>query len=446
MNQDGFDDVFVGGAKGYSGALYFNTGNLDFIKTNQKALEADAMYEDTAAQFVDVDQDGDLDLVVGSGGNEKADQVNYKNRLYLNNGKGNFTKATDLPSLQTNVSVVAACDFDNDGDQDLFIGSRSVPGIYGITPKQLLLENNGKGQYINVTEKKAFALNDLGMVTDAIWEDIDLDGKKDLIVVGEWMAPTIFKNTGRRLAAYKTNLSTATGFWNTVACADVNNDGKKDLILGNKGTNTTYHCSAKRPMKLFVNDFDNNGTIEQIASQSIDGKDMPIHVKQELAKQIPSIKKKNLNYAEYAKKAVQDIFEAEVMNNAIQRVATTQESMVALSQGGGKFSLQALPAQVQFSTVNSILVQDINQDGNLDLILGGNRYELKPQFSRLDASYGSVLLGSKKGRFTWVSNTDSGVFIRGEVKGIKALHGKGKKNGFIAVVNDGQPKVFVQHD
>ncbi|MEN9322664.1 MAG: putative adhesin [Bacteroidota bacterium] len=446
LNNDGFEEVFVGGAKGFSGAIYQNKGNFDFIKTNQKALEADSLYEDTAAQFVDVDQDGDLDLVVGSGGNEKADQVNYKNRLYLNNGKGIFTKAADLPSLQTNVSVIAPCDFDADGDQDLFIGSRSVPGIYGITPKQLLLENNGKGQFVNVTEKKAFALNDLGMITDALWEDIDLDGKKDLIVVGEWMAPTIFKNTGRRLAAYKTNLTSATGFWNTVACADVNNDGKKDLIIGNKGTNTTYHCSAKSPMKLFVNDFDNNGTIEQIASQSIDGKDMPIHVKQELAKQIPSIKKKNLNYAEYAKKAVQDIFDAEVMGNAIQRQATTQESVVAINQGGGKFSLQALPAQVQFSTVNAILVQDINQDGNLDLILGGNRYELKPQFSRLDASYGSVLLGSKNGRFTWVSNTDSGVFIRGEVKGIKALRGKGKKNGFIAVVNEGQPKVFVQHD
>ena len=207
INGDGNDDVFIGGAKGMSGNVYLNKGNDAFSITKQNDLIADANYEDTAASFFDADNDGDQDLMVGSGGNEKADQANYKNRLYLNNGKGVFTKSkTTIPTTNNNVSVIAACDYDNDGDMDVFVGSRSVPGVYGIDPKQLLLENDGKGNFTNATDKKAFKLNEVGMITDAVWEDIDNDGKKDLIVVGDWMAPRIFKNTGRRLVDFKSNL------------------------------------------------------------------------------------------------------------------------------------------------------------------------------------------------------------------------------------------------
>ena len=443
INGDGNDDVFIGGAKGQSGKIYLNAGNGNFKISSQKDLDLDAAFEDTAASFFDADNDGDVDLLVGSGGNEKADQANYKNRLYLNNGTGVFTRSkTLIPTTANNVAVIAAYDFDQDGDTDVFIGSRSVPGVYGIDPKHLLLENDGKGNFTNVIDKKAFKINNFGMITDAIWEDIDNDSKKDLILVGDWTAPMIFKNNGRRLVEYKSNLSTYTGFWNSVACVDLNNDGKKDLVLGNKGTNTSYKPSQDNPLKLFTNDFDNNGTIEQIATRSINGKDLPINLKQELAKQIPSIKKKNLSYAAYATKIFQDLFSKEIVENSIQKTVAYQESCVAINTGNGKFVVTALPAQVQFSSVNTIATIDVNNDGYLDLVLGGNQYEFKPQYGRLDANYGSVLLGSKKGTFTNSSSTASGFFVRGEIKKIQLIKNKNKKTFLLAAINNDVPKLF----
>ena len=447
INGDGNDDVYIGGAKGTAGKIFINTANDNFKITAQPALESDASFEDTAASFLDVDNDGDQDLLVGSGGNEKADQANYKNRLYLNNGEGGFTKSTSIiPTTNNNVSVIASCDFDNDGDMDVFIGSRSVPGVYGIDPKHLLLENDGKGNFTNVTDKKAFKLNGVGMITDAVWEDIDGDNKKDLIIVGDWMAPVIFKNTGRRLAEFKNNLMEQKGFWNTVSCVDLNNDGKKDLILGNKGTNTTYKCTKENPMKMLVNDFDDNGTIEQITTRTIDGKDMPLHMKGELAKQIPSIKKKNLSYEDYSKKSVQEIFSKEVISNSIIKIAYVQESMIAINKGNGKFEIKVLPKEVQFSCVNAICTLDVNKDGILDILLGGNQYEFKPQFARLDANYGSVLLGNKNGTFSWTPYKESGFFMRGEVKHLKTIKSKNNSTVIIAVINDNKPKIFKRND
>jgi hypothetical protein len=447
INGDGNDDVFIGGAKEMSGNVYLNKGNDAFSITKQNDLIADTNYEDTAASFFDADNDGDQDLMVGSGGNEKADQSNYKNRLYLNNGKGVFTKSkTSIPTTNNNVSVITACDYDNDGDMDVFVGSRSVPGIYGIDPKQLFLENDGKGNFSNATDKKAFKLNEVGMITDAVWEDIDNDGKKDLIVVGDWMAPRIFKNTGRRLVDFKSNLINFSGFWNAVSCVDLNNDGKKDLVLGNKGTNTSYKATDKNPMRMFVNDFDNNGTIEQITTRSIDGRDMPLHLKKELAGQIPSIKKKNLSYAEYAKKSFQEIFAQDVVDNSIQKTATIQQSVIAINKGNGNFQIKALPKEVQFSCVNAICVTDVNKDGILDLVLGGNQYEFKPQFGRMDANCGSVLLGSKSGSYSWLPYNQSGFFLKGEIKHIQTLKNKNKGVSILTVTNDNAPKIFKSNE
>ncbi|RTY71479.1 MULTISPECIES: VCBS repeat-containing protein [unclassified Flavobacterium] len=443
INGDGNEDVFIGGAKGQAGKIYVNKGNGNFTLLAQKDLESDAGFEDTAASFFDANNDGHVDLLVGSGGNEKSDQANYKNRLYLNDGNGFFVKSkTNIPTTNNNVSVIAPCDFDDDGDIDVFIGSRSVPGVYGIDPKHLLLENDGKGNFVNVTDKKAFKINTVGMITDAVWEDIDNDAKKDLILVGDWTAPMIFKNTGRRLTAYKTNLSGYTGFWNAVACVDLNKDGKKDLILGNRGTNMPYKPTKGNPLKLFTNDFDNNGTIEQIATRSVNGKDLPIHLKQELARQIPSIKKKNLSYADYSKKTFQELFTPEIVTNSIQKTVAIQETVIAINKGNGKFEIQMLPKEVQFSSVNTICVMDVNNDGILDLILGGNQYEFKPQFSRLDANFGSVLLGNKKGTFSWTPYDKSGFFIKGEVKQLTVIKDKNNTISILAVVNDNTPKLF----
>jgi enediyne biosynthesis protein E4 len=447
INGDGNDDIYIGGAKGNAGKIYINKGNDNYVVTSQTDIDADANYEDTAATFFDADADGDMDLLVGSGGNEKSDQANYKNRLYINNGKGIFAKSkTSLPTTNNNVSVIAACDFDNDGDTDVFIGSRSVPGVYGIDPKQLILENDGKGNFTNVTDKIAFKLNQVGMITDAVWEDIDNDGKKDLIIVGDWMTPKIFKNTGHRLTEFKSNLAEYSGFWNAVSCVDLNNDGKKDLIFGNKGTNTSYKATASNPMKIFVNDYDSNGTIEQIITRTINGKDIPVHLKQELAKQIPLIKKKNLSYTDYSKKTFQELFPPEVVANSIQKNVNIQESIIAINQGNGKFKIQVMPSQVQFSTVNAICTMDVNKDGILDIILGGNQYEFKPQFCRLDANFGSVLLGSQNGIYSWLPYEKSGFFLKGEVKNIKTLKNKNNSFSIIAVVNDNKPKIFKRNE
>ncbi len=443
INGDGNDDVFIGGSKGQAGKIYINNGNDTYTLTTQKDLENDASYEDTAASFFDANGDGYPDLLVGSGGNEKADQANYKNRLYLNNGKGVFTKSkSTIPTTNNNVSVIIPCDIDGDGDMDVFIGSRSVPGVYGIDPKHLLLENDGKGNFTNVTDKKAFKLNEVGMITDAVWEDIDNDGKKDLIIVGDWMAPKIFKNTGHRLSEFKTNLSELKGYWNTVSCVDLNNDGKKDLVLGNRGTNSTYKATPSNPMKMFVNDFDANGTIEQITTRTINGKDIPVNLKSELAKQIPMIKKKNLTYADYSKKSFQELFSDEVTHNSIQKTVNTQESVVAMNKGNGKFETKALPKEVQFSSVNAICTFDINKDGILDIILGGNDYNFKPQFGRLDSNYGSVLLGNKNGTYTWTPYNKSGFFVKGEVKHIQKIKNKNNTISILAVINDNTPKIF----
>jgi enediyne biosynthesis protein E4 len=443
INKDGNQDVYVGGSLGTSGKIYTNNGAEKFSKTSQTALESDAYFEDTAAAFFDADGDGDQDLLVGSGGNEKNDAMNYSNRLYLNNGKGIFAKsAIKLPTANTNVAVIAPYDFDNDSDTDVFIGSRSVPGVYGIDPKHLLLENDGKGNFINVIDKKAFKINQFGMITAAIWEDIDNDSKKDLIIVGDWTAPKIFKNTSRRLAEFKCNLSDKVGFWNAVACVDLNNDGKKDFVFGNKGTNTPYKCSQEKPMKLFVNDFDNNGTIEQITTCSVNGKDMPLHMRGELAKQIPSVKKNNLSFSDYAKKSIQEIFTADLLSNTPTKKAVIQESIVAINKGNGEFEIKILPKEVQFSTVNTICPTDVNKDGIVDLILGGNQYAFKPQFSRLDANFGSVLLGNKNGNYDWLPYKKSGFYVNGEVKNIKMMASKNNQLVFIAAVNNNKPKIF----
>jgi hypothetical protein len=284
------------------------------------------------------------------------------------------------------------------------------------------------------------------MITDAIWEDIDNDSKKDLILVGDWTTPMIFKNNGRRLVEYKSNLSNYSGFWNAVACVDLNNDGKKDLVFGNQGTNMPYKATKGNPLKLFINDFDNNGTIEQIATRTIDGKDLPINLKQELGKQIPSIKKKNLSYTDYARKTFQELFAKDVIDNSIQKTVNTQESVVAINKGNGKFEITALPKEVQFSCVNTISTMDINNDGILDLILGGNQYSFKPQFTRLDANYGSVLLGSKKGNFSWMPNNKSGFYINGEVKKIRVIKDKNKTVSILAVINNNVPKIFRRNE
>jgi len=447
VNNDGNEDFYIGGAKDQAGVLYLNFGNGKIKKSDQKAFLIDDFYEDTTASFFDANGDGNLDLLIGTGGNEISEQINYTVRLYFNNGKGDFELSKqNFPSLRKNIAVVAPYDFDNDGDIDVFVGARSVVGAYGINPSHQFLENNGDGTFEDTTEKVAYELKDAGMITDAIWVDIDNDSIKDLITTSEWDTPKIYKNNGRRLIKQTSSLDELHGMWNVVEAADLDKDGDIDFIFGNQGNNTAHKTSEENPIKMWMNDFDNNGTIEQITTNHQEGKDYPIHMKKELTRQLVSLKKQNLKASVYAKKSIDELFEKEKVENSIMKKNNISETIIAVNEGMGNFTVKKLPSRVQFSCVCGIICTDINNDGNLDLIMAGNNFEFKPQYSRLDANYGSVLLGDGKLGFTWQDYNTSGFVVKNEVKHLKTIKDKDGKTYVISAINNQAPKLFAIND
>jgi len=443
VDNDGNEDIFVGGAKGQPGKIYLHRagGKLD-LKPSQ-CFNVDAIYEDTAAALFDADGDGDLDLAVGTGGNIAMDKESYQTRLYLNNGKGGFSASqTKLPHTKSNISVVAPSDFDGDGDIDLFIGSRSVPGVFGVNPQHLLLLNKGDGTFVDGTERYAYDLKDAGMVTDAKWLDIDSDGMLDLVTVSEWGPPMFLKNSGKRLGKWSTALDSLSGWWKVIESADLDGDGDQDLILGNKGLNIPYVATMLNPVKLWVNDFDQNGTIEQITTSHTGNGDYPIHMRKELTAQLPTLKKQNLKASDYSKRTIQELFDPEVVNSSLVKAVNISESIVAVNEGAGKFSIVKLPTRVQWSCVCGISCADVNSDGNIDLVMGGNNFGFKPQFSRQDASYGHVLLGDGELGFTWQDYSHSGFFVRDEIRHLSPFADKHGRKFIFAAINSGSPKVF----
>ena len=310
IDLDGNEDFYIGGASGQPGTIYKHTGNGNFKEQNQAVFVEDSELEDTAAAFFDADGDGDTDLMVGSGGNQVNQTTNITARLYLNDGTGIFTSATlTLPPSSNNVAVISPKDYDGDGDIDVFIGSRSVIGLYGVDPSHLFLENQGNGEFINVSKEAALPLKAAsGMITDAQWLDLNGDGTDELLTVSEWGSPKIYKLDRKRLVLATSSLDQQEGWWNTVQASDLDNDGDLDLILGNQGLNIHYTPTVEAPMKMWINDFDNNGTVEQIVTQTLNGRDMPIHQKKEILGQMVSLKKQNLKASEYANKSIQQLF------------------------------------------------------------------------------------------------------------------------------------------
>jgi hypothetical protein len=443
VNNDGNEDFYIGGAKNQSGVLYLNLGNGEIRKSKQNVFSKDAVLEDTAATFFDADGDNDLDLMIGTGGNEVGQESDYKARLYLNNGHGDFKLTSgSLPTTNKNIAVISPNDFDNDGDIDVFIGSRSVVGTYGINPNHLFLENNGDGTFSDATERLAYNLKDAGMITDAIWADIDNDDKADLITVSEWDTPKIYKNTGRSLTKLSSSLDDLYGMWNAIETADLDNDGDLDFVFGNQGNNTAYKTSPENPIKMWINDFDDNGTLEQIMTRNYNGKDFPIHMKKELTGQLVSLKKQNLKASEYAEKSIDQLFSAEVIENSILKKSTISETVIAINEGNGVFSIKKLPARVQFSCVCGIVCSDVNNDGNIDIVMAGNNFEFRPQYSRLDANYGNVLLNNGNLDFKWQDYNTSGFVIKNEVKHLKQFKDSSGKTFIIAAINDEKPKLF----
>jgi hypothetical protein len=443
VNGDGNEDIFIGGAKNQPGTLYLHSGKGNLQPVVLTVFEADRMFEDTAAAFLDSDGDGDLDLMVGSGGNQVNETGREGLRLYLNDGRGNFSKfPLNQPESINNLAVIAPYDFDQDGDTDVFVGSRSIIGIYGADPTHLLLENQGNNTFENVFSDKGRALAKAGMITDARWVDLIGDQRKELVTVSDWGNPMLYKFDQGSLEQVSWELDDYMGWWNTVEAVDIDQDGDQDLIIGNEGKNLHYRPTQENVMKLWVNDFDANGTIEQIITQTVDGKDKPLHQKKDIVGQMSSLKKQNLKASDYARRSIQELFPKTVLNNSMVRQVNTSETILVINKGNGSFEILPLPARAQLSCVCGITCADINQDGNLDIIMGGNDFEFKPQFSRLDANYGTVLLNDGNLNFQWQNYEQSGMFVREEIKHIANFFDKDGNQFIILTINDEKPRIF----
>ncbi len=443
VNGDGLEDIYIGGALNQAGQLYIQNNN-GFIKKEIKDFAQFKFYDVTAAVFFDVDQDGDMDLFTGGGGNFLPASADiYQNNIFINDGKGNFSiKPGALPISHTNCGTAIPLDYDNDGKMDLFIGSRSEPQNYGLAPKSFLYHNIGNGQFQDVTSTVATFLSNLGMITSAAWSDMNGNNSKELVIVGDWMYPHIYKFDGKKMVEQKTGLENLFGWWQHVTVSDIDNDGDADLIVGNMGENFYLHSDSTHPIKLWVKDFDQNGTVDKIFSHTINEQDVPVFLKKDITEQIPSLKKGNLKHQDFAKKSVQDLFGDAIRNAQVLQV-NTGYSGIAYNNGKGQFTMQPFPVTVQLSSVNAITVADINSDGWKDIMLGGNFFDMLPQFCSVDASYGTVLMNNQKGGFSILSNQQSGVSINGAIKQIASIQYQNKL-GFLFLQNNGLPVFYQQ--
>ena len=443
VNGDGIEDIFIGGGNGQGGHLYLQTKEGKFIKKEEPIFKQFADFEDAAVLFFDADKDGDLDLFVGAGGNNNdAFSRQTQNRLYKNDGAGNFSiDVSALPNNGTNIGAVIANDWDGDGDLDLFVGSRNIPKNYGLTPASALLQNDGAGHFTDITKTKAPSLLNAGMITSAVWADVEGDNKKELVVTGEWMAPRIFDYKNGKFGEVKSNLNSLYGIWQTVTTADVNGDGKEDLLLGNIGENFYLHPDSAHPVKLFINDFNQNGNTDKIITSTINGKDLPVFLKRELQDQIPVVKKQNLRHEDYAKKSIQELFPS-LIDKSVVKPFNYCSSIIAINKGNGQFEIWKMPAMAQLSSVNVIRFIDVNKDGFKDLVLAGNMFNFLPQFERLDASYGDVLINDGKGNFSWTPQKKTGLQVEGEVKDIAVLNDQKDSASLLFLINNKYPSLY----
>ena len=447
INKDGLDDFFIGGSKGFEGAIYIQNANKSFTKTSQKGLTNDKFHEDIDAIFFDADQDGDLDLYVVSGGNEMPiGDIYYQDRLYINNGKGHFTRLKKaLPKIISSGGVVRAHDFDNDGDLDLFIGGRLQPGQYPKTSRSYLLENTN-GKFIDITVKKAKDLLAPGMITDAIWSDYDGDGQKDLVIVGEWMPITIFKNNHGEFTKLKDDitLNNSNGWWFSIQEGDINNNGRMDYIVGNLGLNYKYKANPDRPFKLFSKDFDKNGSLDIVLSYYENDTLYPLRGKECSTQQIPKLKKKFQTYDAFGLSSLNDIYEKDSLNSADLFEAKTFSSSILFNTPSG-FKISPLPKMAQMSAIFGIIYDDFDKDGINDIVVAGNLYNSEIETPRGDAGQGLFLKGDGMGGFIPVRGYNSGLFISGDVKKIKPINlgnSSQQKKGIISGVNNDYIKLI----
>lgn len=426
VNRDQLDDVYIGGGYGEAGKLYIQQKNGTFAARPVAAFEADKQSEDTDALFFDANGDGFQDLYVTSGGyaNFMPEDVLLQDRLYINDGKGNFSKKTDaLPSMLFSKSCVRVADLNGDNKPDLFVGGRVIPGRYPEMPRSYILINNGQGKFTDQTATLAPELEKIGMVTDAVWTDMNGDKKADLVVVGEWMPVTVLLNQGGKLLNKTADFfdKSYSGWWNKILADDLNGDGKVDLVIGNIGLNTQCKASDEEPVEMVYKDFDDNGSVDPILSFYIQGKSYPYVTRDELLDQMSIMRTRFQDYKSYAEATVTDIFTADELKDAAHLKANFLKTAYFESNASGKLKEKALPLEVQSSPVFTITSLDFDHDGKKDLLVCGNSSRARLRFGRYDANYGTLLKGDGKGNFSYIPQNKSGLAIKGDVRSVISI-------------------------
>ncbi|WP_339717927.1 VCBS repeat-containing protein, partial [Cyclobacterium amurskyense] len=446
IDNDGLDDFYIGGAHNFAGKLYRQNVDGTFSEVSEDLWKADKMQEDTGAVFFDANGDGLLDLYVVCGGNEyRAGDPYYQDKFYQNKGDGVFEKmAQALPEMRASSAVVEQADYDNDGDLDLFVGGRVSPRAYPNAPKSYILRNESSlstVKFIDVTEEIAPALDDLGMVTQAKWINLDGDAFKDLMLVGEWMGITYLKNKEGKFIdqSEAMGIGEATGWWSGLVMDDFDKDGLDDFIVGNLGKNYKYQASEESPFSLFAYDYDNNEQQDLVLSyvDKEQGINVPVRGRECSSQQIPAIKAKFKDYHSYATASLEDIYTTDHLEKSTHYQVKSFAHYYMKNLGDGRFKLSMLDNFAQLASINAMVPMDVNKDGNLDVVFAGNLYGSEVETPRNDASYGGLLLGDGRGDFKSQMPYESGLFVKGEVKDAQKITLAGGAEGILFAKNNG---------
>ncbi|MEB2781509.1 VCBS repeat-containing protein [Algoriphagus sp. C2-6-M1] len=441
-NADGYMDIYLGGAKGQKGALFIQTKEGKFKNSSQLIKEEELDQDEVFSLFLDNEQNGKSDLLVFKDGVVSDASTEGNNTLFTNEGSAGFSKNRQLSiDAGIQVSVVLPADIDEDGMDDLIILGRNVAGKYGQVPRSYILRNNGGNEFEDITALIAPELEYIGMATDAAWVDLDQNGKLDLVIVGDWMPITVFMNREGRLVneTEKMGLAKTSGWWNSLAVEDLNGDGFPDLVAGNLGLNSRLKASEEFPLKMYVKDFDGNGSLEQILAYSRQGYYYPVATRDELVKQIPMMKKNLLTHRDFAGKTIDELFQNLKQEEAVLYEVHRLQSLVLINQKGNGFLKKPLPIQADFSSVEAIAIDDLDGDGNFDLILGGNKTEVSPYLGAFLGSQGLVLKGDGSGNF--LPMADSGLAIKGNIRHIQIMEVDNQK-WVLFLKNDGELEVY----
>ena len=443
VNGDGQDDCYIGNAATASGRLFLQK-NGGFQAVSSAVWEADKQYEDTGCVFFDADGDKDLDLLVASGGNTfPANSPNYVPRMYINDGKGNFSrKTTGVPTVFNSIYSVCAQDYDGDGDQDLFLGGWCVPGKYPATPSGMVWQND-KGTFTDVTDKVAPFFKNMGMVRAMEWADFDGDKKAELLVTGEWMAMRLYAVSNGKLedVSAKFGLAGTEGFWRSLQAADLDGDGDMDFVAGNIGLNTRYTASADAPLRMYAKDFDGNGSMDPIMTQMEGAHEFPVATREVMIKQLPGLRKKFVRTITYAQASIKDIYPEKELQTALQLRCNHLASAVFINENG-KFVMKKLPNEAQIAPTNAIQFFDWQNDGDLDMLIVGNDYGQQVESGRMDAGNGLLLENKGKGNFSPVASRNSGFWASREARDLKILRSAGGKPILLVANNNSAAQVF----